>query len=202
MSKLSFDKDLFDSIGSIPEDLRSLELYPKLQSLTNHIITRFAEDFEDIRFKYSGPGSVRSEVITEIIDELGFEYVTGIMKTINGVEFNTLLYFISLINLLKGSRQGMELILKLLGFDSDIKEWWQKDPKGEPHTFEILITMDQNQVPNVFETIDKVKIFSRAYVFPLVENVDFKFSFSFAERNATLAGFFHARYVIPIRGRI
>jgi hypothetical protein len=124
------------------------------------------------------------------------------MGTINGVQFNSLIDFISLLNLLKGSRTGLELVLKLLGFDSSIKEWWQFDPPHDPYTFEIIVTMDANLVPDIFNTLNKVELFCRAYVFPEVENIDFRFSLSFAEKNLTIAGFFAANYVIPIRGRI
>lgn len=196
-----FDAD-FDANKFIPEKLKQdFELYPKVVEMLNYIIRGYAESFEDIRFKNSGPDQVSEEVIKEIIKELGFEYITSVMDTISGFEFNSLLEFISLVNLLKGSRIGFELILKLLGFDSVITEWWEMSPEGEPQTFEIIVIMNNNNIPDVFETLDKVKIFAKAYVFPKINNIDFRFGFSFGEKNVTYFGFFKPLYYGKIIAR-
>ena len=201
---ISFDKSTFESMGFIPENLRSQEIYPKLTGMTDYIVRRFAEDFEDIKYKYRGTDLVRDEVIKEIINDLGFEYITSVMDTITNFEFDTLLDFVSLINLLKGSRLGLELVLRLLGFESIIKEWWEQDPPHAPYTFEIVVVMDLSFVPDVFETLERVQVFARAYVYPIIENIDFRFSLSFGELNVIFAGFFKPRYstLIPILGRI
>ena len=189
-----FDSN-FDATKFIPEKLRDdYELYPKVVSMLNYIVQGYAVKFEDVRLKNSGPDQVSEDVIKETIKELGFDYITSVMDTINGFEFNSLLEFISLVNLLKGSRTGFELILKLLGFDSIITEWWETSPKGEPQTFDIVVIMDNNLIPDVQATLEQVKVFARAYVFPTISNIDFRFGFSFGEKNLTFFGFFKPMY--------
>jgi hypothetical protein len=193
---------LHDSIRFVPKNLRGHALYPKLSEMVNYIIEGTVKELEDVKYKWTGPEFVRNEAIQEVVKELGFEYIASVMETITDTEFNTLLSFLSLINLLKGSRTGLELVLILLGFDSVISEWWEKNPQHDPYTFEIVVIMDSNKVPDVFETLNRVRIFTREYVFPLVENVDFRFSFSLAEKNLTVAGFAKPHYAGTIMRRI
>lgn len=196
-----FDTD-FDASKFIPEKLREdYELYPKLVDMLNYIVQGYAVKFEDIRLKNSGPDQVSEEVIKEIIRELGFDYITSVMDTITGFQFNSLLEFISLVNLLKGSRIGFELVLKLLGFDSVITEWWEMYPKGQPQTFDIVCIMNNTYIPNVLVTLNEVKVFARAYVFPTISNIDFRFGFSFGEKNVTFFGFFKSHYTGAILAR-
>lgn len=199
---LKFNKNSFNSLDAIPENLKTLDLYPKVTDMMNFIIKKYAEEFEDISLKHRGPNVVREEVIKNIITELGFEYITNVMDTIQNVEFNTLLEFVSLINLLKGSRTGLELVLNLLGFDSIIREWWEQDPNHEVYTFEIVIIMDNNNVPDAVATLELVKVFARAYVFPLVENIDFRFNLEIGTLTAISAGFFKPHYYGTILARI
>lgn len=203
---LSFDKSTFASIDAIPVNLQSQELYPKVTGMVDFIIKNYAREFEDVKLKFRGPDLVSQDVIKNIITELGFKYIADVMDTISNFEFNTLLEFVSLINLLKGSRTGVELILKLLGFDSIIREWWEQDPVHPVYTFEVVVIMDSNKVPDAVATLAKVKVFARAYVFPIIENIDFRFSISIGARNLTPAGFFKPHYstsaVIQIMRRL
>jgi Phage tail protein (Tail_P2_I) len=191
-----------DSGDYIPEKLRSLEVYPKLQSMMNHVLVNALEEFKDVRFKYRGPDVVSGEAIQEIIRELGFSYISSVMQTITNYQFNTLLSFLALINQLKGSRDGLVLVLRLLGFDAVIQEWWQQSPPGEPYTFQIVILLDNSIVADPFLTLARLQQFIREYVFPVISNIDFKFTFAFASKNVTVAGFTKARYTGQIMAAI
>ena len=60
-----FDTD-FDANKFIPEKLKQdFELYPKVVEMLNYIIQGYAEKFEDVRLKNSGPDQVREEVLTK-----------------------------------------------------------------------------------------------------------------------------------------
>lgn len=183
-----------DSLQYVAEKLRNEELYPKVQSMMNYILDNALVEFEDVRFKYRGPDVVSGQVIQEIINELGFEYISNVMQTITNYEFNTLLEFIGLINLLKGSKQGLSLVLKLLGFDAIITEWWETSPRGQPWTFIITVVMNSSFVEDPVLTLSKVKLFIREYVFPTIFNIDFQFNFNFASRNVNFGGFHRAHY--------
>lgn len=192
---------LTDSLSFLPENLRGYELHPKVTDMINFIITETVTELEDVKYKNTGPDIVRAEVITEIIKEKGYAYITDVMATLTNIEFNVLLAFVSLISLLKGSRQGLELVLKLLGFDSFITEWWQASPKLEPWTYDITIIMNTTFVTDVLGTLHKIEAFGEHYVFPKIHNVDFKFTIKFAEKNVNFAGFTEPHYFGRIAGR-
>lgn len=180
----------------IPENLREVELFPKIQELAKYVLDKSVDEMKDFRLKYRGPDQVSEETIKEILYELGYDYIVSVMDTITNFQFNTLLSYVSLISQLKGSRKGLELVLKLLGFDSIIKEWWE-DPNnlGEPWTYEIVIIANSSNVPDIFDTLEKVQIFSRNYVFGQISNIDIRFAFeNFAEKAPIMGGFVKARY--------
>lgn len=190
------------SLEFLAESLQDEELFPKVSSMLDYIIDNFETELEDVQFKHRGPGVVREEMIKEIIIELGFEYIKDIMDTIDNFEFNILLDFVSLLNLLKGSRDGLELVLRLLGLDSVVREWWEQDPQKEPHTFDLTVIMNTTFIPDVEETLERVQVFVRNYVFPKLDVIDFSFLFdSFLEKNINLAGFVKMKLTGTIRQR-
>jgi hypothetical protein len=190
------------SIEFIPEGIRAQELYPKVCSMVDYIVRNFETELEDVRFKYRGPDVVREEVIKQIINELGFDYISSVMDTITNFEFNQLLQFLSLINLYKGHRSGLELVLKLLGFDSITTEWWENNPQGPIMTFDLTVIVNSSYVTDLQKTVDRVKVFTRHYVYPVLNNVDFRFSLTLAEKNVIMAGFVRSRYTGTIMQRI
>lgn len=190
------------SIQYIPEGVRAQELYPKVCSMVDYIVLNFETALEDVRFKYRGPEVVREEVIKQIINELGFDYISSVMDTITNFEFNQLLQFLSLINLLKGHRSGLELVLKLLGFDSITTEWWEANPKGPIMTFDLTVIVNSSYVTDLQKTVDRVKVFTRHYVYPVLNNVDFRFSLALAEKAIIMAGFVRATYTGTIVQRV
>jgi len=193
--------ETIDSTRFYPEKLReNFELYPKVIEITNHIIDGFFTEFDDTKFKYRGPDVVREEVIKEIIEERGFGYIKSIMDTISNFEFNVLLDFLGLINLLKGSRQGLELILKILGMDAVVTEWWEQSPQAAPQTYVITILMNTSYIADPLVTLEAIIVFCKHYVYPIIENIDFKFQLVFATANANFAGFGKSRYSGQIIG--
>lgn len=186
----------------IPEKLRDQPIYPKICSMTDYIISNAVLQFEDVSLKYSGSDVVRNDVIKEIVSELGFDYVRGVMDTITNFEFSILLQFIALLNTLKGSRQGLELILRLLGFDTVVREWWEETPPLPVDTYNLIVIMNTTFVQNPAETLEKVREFAREYVYPTLNTIDFRFSLSFATKNVNFGGFTRARYTGSISTRI
>lgn len=172
-------------------NLQDAELSPKLNEMMNYILSSVVEDLKDTKYKYTQPELLREEAIKQIIIEQGYDYVAGVMDTIEGLQFNTMLSFVDLINQLKGTRVGLELVLKLLGFDSIIKEWWQNTVSDkEPWSYDIVIVMNTSNVPDIYNTLDKIKIFSENYVIANIANIDVRFSASrFAEKAPIMGGF-------------
>ena len=190
------------SLEFLPEGIVSQELYPKICAMVDHIVQNFESQLEDTKYKFYGNSTAREAVIKEIIIELGFDYIRQVMDTLANFEFTQLLNFLSLINLLKGSRNGLELVLKFLGFDSIIYEWWETSPRGEADSFDLTIIVANSTVPNLNATVDKVKIFTRHYVYPKLNIVDFRFTVALASKNLTMAGFARTFYTGTIIQRI
>ena len=191
-----------ESILFVPEKLRGQPVYPKLCGLIDYILSNAVLEFEDIGLKYAGQDVVRNEVVKEIVSELGFTYVRNVMDTLTNFEFKLLLQFIALLNALKGSRQGIELILKLLGFDTIIREWWEETPPLTQDTYNLIVIMNTSYVQNPSATLEKVKLFAREYVYPILNTIDFRFSLSFATKNVNFGGFTRARYTGSIYSRV
>lgn len=184
----------------IPENLRDIELFPKVQEMMKYVMDKSVVEMTDFRLKYRGPDQVSEDTIKQILYEMGYDYIVSLMDTITNFEFNTLLSYVSLVSQLKGSRKGLELVLKLLGFDSVIHEWWE-DPNnlGEPWTYEIVVIANNSNVPDIFKTLEMVQVFSRNYVYAQISNINIKFAFeNFAEKAPIMGGFVKAKY----RGRI
>lgn len=65
----------------------------------------------------------------------------------------------------KGTLGSIRRLLKSYGGNIAIREWWQTEPKGEPHTFEIVLTLSGNDgeaataefITSVMRDIDRTK---------------------------------------------
>lgn len=170
---------------------KSTDLWIKINEVMTYVVAQGNDGLADIEYKYTDPDVAKEETIKNTMTEEGFDYIVSLMNTIDGFSFNTMLYFISLINRLKGTRAGVELVLRLLGFDAIIREWWEDpDDLGEPNTFEIIVFMNTSYIPDVFDTLEKVQVFLRNYVYALLVNVEVKFIFDkFARRAPIMGGF-------------
>jgi len=173
----------------IPPDLRQFETYPKYAELLQYIVDNFYLEFNDISAKYKDPSSVTPEVVEQVINEFGFKYIYSITEDFNNFDTTVLLNFMSLLHLMKGTRSGLEIVLQLLGFNATIVEWWETDPRGEEHTFDMTINMNLSIVTDVFKTLDKVRVFIENYVYPKFNFATVVFAFELSEAQTAFAGF-------------
>ena len=134
-----------DTITKVPLILREKSLYKKFTEMTDYMILQSCdggtsvEGIVDTKYKFKDPDKLTPEVIAEIVKEYGFDYINDIVSTLQNIETNVLVHFISLLHLLKGHQDGLELILKVLGFNFNIVNWWEPFPKGAPHTYNMEI---------------------------------------------------------------
>lgn len=193
-----------NSLRFIPQELQKFELYPKVCSLIDYLINNELIGFDDVRLKYTKT-YVSNEVTTELVKELGFGYIGDIIDTLNNVELRLLNEFSGLINILKGSRYGLELVLKLLGFDYFLKEWWESTffPAGEPHSFDIVVFMNPANVSNPHVTLRKIKDFIEHYVYPKARYIDWNFGETIGRKYVGFGGFYKRKFsTVKIVGRI
>lgn len=193
-----------NSLKFIPEELKNFELYPKITSLIDYLINNELVGFDDIKLKYTKT-YVSNDVVQELVSELGYGYIGDIIDTLSNVQLRLLMEFSSLIGILKGSRYGLELILKLLGFDYFLKEWWEPTffPTGEPHTFDIVVFMNPANVTNPHLTLSKIRTFIEHYVYPKVRYIDWNFGKTIARKFIGFGGFYTRKFTtVKIVGRI
>jgi len=187
----------------IPKHLRGTELYTKLQELLLYVVDTSATELTDVKYKFKDNSQLSSDGVKNTILEQGFGYIVDVMNTVENLEFNVMLSFMDVINQLKGTRAGLELVLKLMGFDSIIAEWWE-DPSVEKDkwSYELIVIFNSSNVPNIFDTLEKVKEFSDNYVLGKISNVEVRFSAErFATIPAVISGFTHETHFFRINER-
>ena len=184
-----------DTITKVPLKLRGKSLQKKFAEMADYIVLQSCdggisvEGVVDTRYKYRDPDKLTPEVVSEIIKEYGFDYINDIVATLQNIETNVLIHFISLLHLLKGHRDGLELTLKVLGFDFQIEEWWEQSPQNKPHTYNMNIFFNLSQVTDVFETLNGIRIFSENYVYPKLLVANLIVDFQFSDAQTAIAGF-------------
>lgn len=187
----------------IPKHLRETPLYTKVQELMLYVMEQSIIELKDVKYKYKDNTQLSSDAVKNTILEQGFGYIVDVMNTVENLEFNTMLSFMDVVNQLKGTRAGLELVLKLMGFDSIINEWWE-DPSIEKDkwSYEIIVIFNSSNVPNIFDTVDKVREFSDNYVLGKISNIDIRFSATnFASIPAVMSGFTHVTHFVRITER-
>ena len=78
----------------------------------------------------------------------------------------------------KGTLRAVKDAVSSIGSAATIKEWWQQEPKGTPHTFEIRATLgnidgtlDAEMQEDLFALIDDAKPVRSHYTFVLVRQL-------------------------------
>lgn len=168
-----------------------------------YTVNQSIDELKDVKYKYKDNTQISSDAVKNTILEQGFGYIVDVMNTVDNLEFNTMLSFMDVVNQLKGTRAGLELVLKLMGFDSIIAEWWE-DPAVEKDkwSYELIVIFNSSNVPNIFDTLDKVKVFSDNYVLGKISNVEIRFSAEkFASIPAVMSGFTHVTHFVRINER-
>lgn len=142
--------------------------------------------FEDFYYKYKDIAKIRTKSLKEIVSEQGYKYILD-MLNLSRKEYETLVKYIAVINDLKGSLSGLEVVFNILDISYNMVEWWEKDPQGVPHTFDLQIEVDILKVAN--NMINKLKAFIRNYVYPVIENFEITYKMNIAEMLIAMAGF-------------
>jgi len=56
----------------------------------------------------------------------------------------------------KGTAASVRAVVHSFGGSVAIREWWQMEPKGDPHTFSLVLNLDQNGAPASAAFVDQV----------------------------------------------
>lgn len=124
--------------------------------------------FLDTINKYKDSESISIEAIKERIAEQGYLYITEIFD-VTEERLRILASYLPLIQILKGTKPGLELIFTILNVGFEIKEWWE-DPTNLEILSYILFVELINQ-PVSTSVVPRLKKFSREYVYPLLTQI-------------------------------
>lgn len=56
----------------------------------------------------------------------------------------------------KGTAESVRTVVSSFGGSVAIREWWQTEPRGEPHTFSLVLNLDQADAPSSAAFVDQV----------------------------------------------
>jgi len=181
--------ELSDSKSFLPEALQKYDFWTMVCDLIDYGIAPGLSANEDVVYKYIRPEIVREEVIKEILIEMGYGYLVDLMDTITNYSFNDLLSFFAWVQQMKGSKLGYQLTLKLLGLDVALQEWWESG-EPTPWTHDIVILIDTSYIKDIDLTLQKVRDFSRNYVYSHLDTIRLTYTPDiFASNKAVMGGF-------------
>jgi hypothetical protein len=175
------------SIGYyLPAERLKEETFYEFVLMMDYLILHEKVYFDDFVQKYKDITKVRTKSLKEIVAEEGFKYVADVLS-LTRHELETLVKYISVINDLKGSLSGLEVVFNMIGIKYNMVEWWEKAPQGTPHTFDLAIEVDIDKV--ALNMMTNLKNFIRNYVYPVIENFEITYKMNIAQLAIILGGF-------------
>jgi hypothetical protein len=125
---------------------------------------------------------------SQVVNEFGYQYLLDALG-MSALDVALIRSFITVIHQLKGSRQGVDLIIDLLELRDYVQlfEWWEDDPTGETvdemsYRAEVDLTNEVNFNSN---TLQALRLFLRQYVYPIL--ADFALIVNFADERLKTA---------------
>lgn len=174
-----------NSVKYLPPEFQKNDYYIKICSLIDALLSDNSDyfryernQFQNAINKYRDYRNLDNSSIHQLVKEFGFQYIIDILALPES-KIKNLIAYLSLINMLKGSKTGLELVLTLLGFDYKILEWWE-DPIELPNrnTYALELTFVDMGFDSKF--LVNFQTFSRQYVYPLLTNIVTYFKFNWA----------------------
>jgi len=129
---------------------------------------KVANAFYELTNKYQNTAELPLEMLKEFIREQGYGYILDLVVQDEDT-VKLLWYMLVLIHQLKGSKEGLLLVLSLLesNFDPDkttITQWYETIPVGRPNTFTLETTIDIAKLGDGF--FSRFEKFLANYVYP------------------------------------
>ncbi|MGI0120076.1 phage tail protein I [Zooshikella sp. RANM57] len=84
-------------------------------------------------------------------------------------------------HLIKGTRKSIRLVLDALGYESDIRAWYEQDPEGEPYHFDVMawrrrdVPANKDTIKRMEKLIRQVKSLRDHFQLSLTFNLDTRF---------------------------
>lgn len=176
----------------IPEGIKNHPIYIELNDLIQQYLDQTDLDLVDIKNKYRNILTLNNDVVREIFKEFGYDYINEVME-LSEDEIRAFLGYLAIIHLLKGHKRGLELVLQLIGIQTELVEWWEEDPPAEPASFKAnFFILDMSNVLPL--TIDKLKEFIKNYVYPTLRSFQLVYEGIIGQRKVIFGGFEDFKY--------
>lgn len=173
-----------NSAKYLPLALAKNTYYAKICSLIDSLLSTNSEYFTyelnalgAAMNKYRDYRNLDNTTIHQVVKEFGYQYIIDILELPDS-RLRDLIAYLALINMLKGSKAGLELVLKLLGFDFELLEWFE-DPieLPEKNTYALELTFVDMGMESTF--YKNFYTFSREYVYPLLVRLVLYFKYTY-----------------------
>lgn len=172
------NNEIIDSLEFVPNAFKDNSVMLMVTELLNLLMDKnlnanypnlveMQAAYHDATYKMIDYSQVSFEAKKQIIHEMGFDYITDFIN-ITDNQITQLLMFLNLIYILKGKKEGLQLILDTLGIVYEYTVWDETSPKGVPFTATLLITGGNFDDYNV---LSRLKNFLRSYMLPWIDVV-------------------------------
>lgn len=162
---------MLDTKEFLPEKLKG-NLLEDLSEIFDDSIQDFVDIVEEISNKNKDVAALSNDAIDAIFDELGFGYIKDVLVAAQ-FDRQDMGKLVGLIQVFKGNKTGLELVLDLVQATRTITEWWEKSPQGNPATYDISIEINLEEYSFdlivVFDILNKIDAFLPQYVYPIAE---------------------------------
>lgn len=145
-------------------------------SVGNPNAKKLALAYYDIWNKFAKPEDMTDDSIREFINDQGCGYIMNLLDDSSG-SLKELLMLLPIVAMLKGSKQGLEIIFSLLKAEEgsiEIREWWENDVLGPEDTFEVDCAIDVNSISEDF--LRDFGTFIQKYVHPSLTSMKTQYS--------------------------
>ena len=173
----SQEQELHKAVALIADHLHGFNAGPSEEKYK--LLQQYGTDIMD---KYTNIYSLSETALKAIITENGYGYIVELLD-LNIDQLRGIVYYLPLIQALKGTIPGLEIMLSTFCDQLTLTEWWQ-DESGSmpPHTMNIdIIRLKNMKIRTGIH--DAIIRFCGEYIYPLITSVDVHLSFTDGNTN-------------------
>ena len=154
---------VIQDIGSGQHSISYYGRDPSVVDIMQFVVDKYG-DFSDITSKY-GNLYPSADVADAVIDEQGYGYILDVLK-LSAVDIRRLMPLIPVIHFLKGSKMGLQLVMRYLGIGYSFVEWWETNGSGIPDTYTLTVDIPPT-VTDSARFLSTLASFLHQYIYPI-----------------------------------
>ncbi len=171
----------------LPKDLGKVDnTYKQFYEILDYFLDDQEKHFYDISEKHRDKTKLSVDALKAIVSEYGYDYIDDVMD-LSQDALSALTGYLNAIHFLKGTKDGLELVLKFLTISYDIEEWWEKNPKGEPDTYSLYVDVSMSGIK--IGTLKALLAFLEHYVYPKLTEFELSYFAELAKLGFVGGGF-------------